>query len=119
MLWVYRRGTDFGNADTGALRWKHKAGDFLPIRLAKSPQTSCFCSRFRGRRVRVSEHPFDHEVTVPQHNYKLELHSEFKHAGEVSTSLPRNHDSLSRKQAETKRKQPAIPEIVCYSFRLR
>mmetsp|Transcript_49500 Transcript_49500/g.116685 ORF Transcript_49500/g.116685 Transcript_49500/m.116685 type:complete len:769 (-) Transcript_49500:226-2532(-) len=42
----------------GALRWKHKAGDFLPI-------------------------SFDHEVTVPQHNYKLELHSEFKHAGEV------------------------------------
>jgi hypothetical protein len=42
----------------GALRWRHKADDFVPL-------------------------AHDHEVTVPQHNYKLELHTEHKHSGEV------------------------------------
>uniref|UniRef100_A0A7S0I2L2 FG-GAP repeat-containing protein n=1 Tax=Hanusia phi TaxID=3032 RepID=A0A7S0I2L2_9CRYP len=48
----------------GSLRWKHKAGDFLPI-------------------------AFDHEVTVPQQNYKLGLHTEYKHSGEVDWRLYR------------------------------
>ena len=41
----------------GALRWKHRAYDFTPL-------------------------GFDHEVTTPQHNYKLELHNQYRHAGE-------------------------------------
>ena len=41
----------------GALRWKNRAYDFQPM-------------------------GFDHEVTVPQNNYKLELHNQYKHAGE-------------------------------------
>jgi len=41
----------------GALRWKNRAYDFMPL-------------------------GFDHEVTVPQHNYKLELHNQYQHAGE-------------------------------------
>uniref|UniRef100_A0A6U4M9Z2 FG-GAP repeat-containing protein n=2 Tax=Hemiselmis andersenii TaxID=464988 RepID=A0A6U4M9Z2_HEMAN len=42
----------------GALRWRHRPGDFVAL-------------------------GHDHEMTVPQHNYKLELHTEFRHTGEV------------------------------------
>jgi hypothetical protein len=33
---------------------------------------------------------FDHEVTVPQHNYKLELHNQYRHAGESDWRHYRN-----------------------------
>ena len=49
----------------GALRWKHRASDFMPL-------------------------GFDHEVTTPQHNYKLELHNQFRHAGESDWRHYRN-----------------------------
>lgn len=42
----------------GGLRWKHRPDDFVALRR-------------------------DHEILVPQHNYKLDLHTEYKHSGEM------------------------------------
>ena len=49
----------------GALRWHNRATDFQPL-------------------------GFDHEVTVPQNNYKLELHNQYKHVGEADWRHYRN-----------------------------
>jgi hypothetical protein len=48
----------------GGLRWSHRPDSFLPLR-------------------------HDHEVRVPQHSYKLELHTEYRHSGELDWRLYR------------------------------